>query len=469
MPAISRGLDLPIAGRPEQTILDGPAVTRFALVGPDFIGMKPTMEVTEGTAVRLGQILFTDKKTPGVQFTAPASGTIVEINRGAKRVFQSLVIETDAPAANPIEFPATPGEEALRNLSGDTVIERLVDSGMWIALRTRPFNRVPALDSRPRAIFVTAMDTHPLAGDPEAVIRERREDFVHGLRVLTRLTDGTVYVCHAPGKTIPGEGVDRTRLETFSGPHPAGLPGTHMHFLEPVGVGRVNWFIGYQDVIAYGRLFRTGELDHGRVVSLAGPSVRQPCLIRTHLGASLTQLTAGRLESPEENKDHTQDHGDDHGKKVPPIRVISGSVLCGREAVPPMDYLGRYHNQITALPEGTKREFLGWQGPGFNRFSILPIYASSLFRSKRFAMTTNQGGSKRALVPVGSYELVMPLDILPTQLLKSLIVGDSDTAQQLGALELDEDDIALCTFVCPGKYEYPKMLRETLTRIEREG
>jgi len=295
---------------------------------------------------------------------------------------------------------------------------------------------------------VTAMDTNPLAADPAVIIAEYADDFSRGLTVLSRLAK--VFLCKAEGVTLPGENLDKVQTEVFSGPHPAGLPGTHIHYLDPVDATRTVWQIGYQDVIAIGKLFTTGQLWVERVVSLAGPVVKQPRLVRTRLGANLADLVQGELEEGSN-------------------RVISGSVLGGRTARGSCDFLGRYHNQVSCLVEDRERQMLHYLRPGVNKFSVLNIFISKLFANKKFAMTTSTNGSERAMIPVGSYEKVMPLDILPTQLLRALLVGDTDVAQKLGCLELDEEDLALCTFACPGKYEYGPILRDNLTRIEQEG
>jgi Na+-transporting NADH:ubiquinone oxidoreductase subunit A len=444
---IKRGLDIPIQGAPEQTIEDAPAARAVALVGFDYIGMKPTMAVAEGDRVKLGQLLFTDKKNEGVRYTAPASGTIAAINRGARRVLQSVVIEVDGDEAE--DFGARSATD-VRSLTAATVRQQLVDSGLWTALRTRPFSKVPAIDSEPAAIFITAIDTQPLAADPAPIIAEQAEAFALGQDLLATLTGGKVYVCAASGATVPNGSAGNIELAEFAGPHPAGLPGTHIHFLEGVNVNKVVWTVGYQDVIGIGRLFLDGRLYTERVVSLAGPQVERPRLLRTRLGADLQALCAGQLRD-----------GDN--------RMISGSVLGGRNVHAPTAYLGRYHNQVSVLLEGRQREFMGWLSPGVNKHSNLGIYVSSFFGRKPLPMTTNTNGSERAMVPVGSYETVVPLDVLPTQLLRSLIVGDTDMAQALGALELEEEDLALCSYVCPGKYEYGPILRDNLTRIEKEG
>ncbi len=445
---IKRGLDLPIAGVPEQRIDPAPAVKRVAIVAADYVGMKPTMAVSEGDAVKLGQTLFSDKKLPGVRYTSPGCGKVVEVNRGAKRAFQSVVVELDGEEE---ESFANYSTDQLPTLSRDQVVENLLNSGLWTSLRRRPYSKVPSPQETPHSIFVQAIETQPLAPPPKLIISERGPFFEHGLQVLRHLTDGAVYLCTGPGTDIPGSSLGFVSHYEFDGPHPAGLPGTHIHFLDPVSDRRSVWSIGYQDVIAVGELFVTGRLSVERVISLAGPQVNDPRLLRSRLGASVDDLTRGELKQGEN-------------------RVISGSVLSGRKAVGTAAYLGRYHLQVSVVREGPEREFLGWLKPGFDRFSVKPVYASGLVAdNRRFDMTTTTNGSHRAMVPIGMYEEVMPLDILPTFLLRALLSGDTDQAQALGCLELDEDDIALCTFVDPGKAEFGPLLRETLSTIEKEG
>jgi Na+-transporting NADH:ubiquinone oxidoreductase subunit A len=441
---IKQGLDLPISGTPEQSISQGNAVTEVAVVGPDYVGMKPTMVVKEGDRVKKGQVLFTDKKTAGVQYTSPASGVVKVINRGDRRVFLSVVVAVEGNEE--ITFQSYAADK-LNEVSREAVQQNLVESGLWAALRTRPYSKAPVLDTVPASIFVTAMDTHPLAADPQLVIAEQAEAFKAGVQILKRLTDGQVFVCKAPGANIPTAGIET--IEEFSGPHPAGLAGTHIHKLDAASVAKTVWSIGYQDVIAFGQLFTTGSLNSERVISLAGPKVNKPRLVRTLMGASLTELTAGELADGEN-------------------RLISGSVFGGRTAAEGLAYLGRFHNQVSVLEEGRDRPLLHYLRPGFERFSVMPIYISR-FLNKTFNFTTSTNGSERAMVPIGTYERIMPLDILPTQLLRALIVEDMEVAVNLGALELDEEDLALCSYTCPGKYEYGPILRTNLTRIEQEG
>ena len=319
---------------------------------------------------------------------------------------------------------------------------------MWPSLRRRPFSKAARPDETPSSIFVTAIDTHPLAADPAIVIKEQETAFKNGLKVLGKIAK--VHLCTEASSTVVGADVENVSETKFSGPHPAGLAGTHIHHLDPVGENKFVWYINYQEVIAVGKLFETGKLFTDRVVALAGPVARNPRLIKTRVGASIDELIKGETFEADE------------------IRPVSGSVFAGREARGPFAYLGRFHNQISLLKEGREREFLGWHSPGLNKFSVKPIYLSA-FSSKKFAMNTNKNGSLRAIVPIGSYEKVMPLDILPTYFIRTIMARNTDMAVKLGALELDEEDVALCTFVDPGKNDFGPVLRENLETIEKEG
>ncbi|MFT5720664.1 MAG: Na+-transporting NADH:ubiquinone oxidoreductase subunit A [Motiliproteus sp.] len=439
---ITKGLDLPIAGAPKQTIVNGPQVNSVAIIGSDYIGMKPTMSVREGDRVKLGQVIFSDKKTPGVKFTAPASGVVSAINRGQKRALQSVVIDVDGDEA--VEFATYDAAKVTR----EQVVENLVESGLWTALRTRPYSRVPSPESAPNSIFITAMDTNPLAADPVVIIAEHKQAFVAGQQILSKLVQGKLFVCKAAGAEVPAAA--EATVQEFSGVHPAGNAGTHIHFLDPVGEHKTVWTIGYQDVIAVGKLFETGVLWTERVVALAGPQVPEPILIRTRLGANTDHLVAGLVRDADN-------------------RVISGSIFNGRTAEGTLAYLSRYAVQVSVLLEGRSRDFMGWGAAGAEKHSLLNIVTGKLNVGKLFSFTTTTNGSERAMVPVGQFEEVMPLDILPTQLLRALVVGDMDAAIALGALELEEEDLALCTYACTGKYEYGVILRDNLTNILKEG
>lgn len=446
-----KGLDLPITGEPEQAIYsDGGAPRSVALIGLDYVGLKPSMNVAEGDRVKLGDVLFADKQHPSVVFTSPGAGTVKAIHRGAKRVLQSVVIELDGDEEVSFQSYA---EAELANLSTEQVKQNLLASGLWTSFRTRPYSKIPNPETTPKSIFVTATDSNPLAVRPDVVIQDRAQDFKNGLTVITKLTEGKVHLCKSPSFSLPTGDAGKVEVSDFDGPHPAGLVGTHIHFIDPVSAGKTVWHLDYQSVIAIGALFKTGRLNVERVVSLAGPLVKKPRLVRTRVGANLCDLVEGQSNASHE------------------ARVISGSILNGRQAEGWAAYLGRYHNQVSVLEEGRARDFMGWIIPSREKFSFLNVLLSSLpkERGRKFPLHTNKFGSPRAIVPVGVYEDVMPLDILPTQLLKALVTGDTDFAQSLGCLELDEEDLALCTFVDPGKHDFGIALRQNLTQIEKEG
>ena len=444
---IRKGLDLPISGVPEQHVTTGASIHHVAIVGDDYVGMRPAMLVQEGDRVIKGQALFEDKKNPGVMFTAPASGSVVAIHRGERRVLQSVVIQIEGDEKR--EFTRFDAAD-LASLSHDAVQTQLLESGLWTALRTRPYSKTPVPGTMPAAIFVTAIDTNPLSADPQPLILAERKAFDAGLTVLTRLTPGKVHVCQASGGKLGGHPQGQVAFNEFAGPHPAGLVGTHIHFLEPVSLTKQVWHLNYQDVIAIGKLFTTGELCAERIIAIGGPQATQPRLVRTLLGADLTALLAGETKEGEN-------------------RIISGSVLSGRHATGPMAWLGRFHLQVSVVLEGREKELFGWVLPGAEKYSVTRTTLGHFLRRKLFNFSTSTNGGERAMVPIGNYERVMPLDILPTVLLRDLLAGDTDGAQALGCLELDEEDLALCTYVCPGKYEYGPVLREVLTRIEQEG
>ncbi|MCL1048031.1 Na(+)-translocating NADH-quinone reductase subunit A [Shewanella abyssi] len=444
--AVKKGLNVPIAGEPKQVVSTSKSCSHVALLGEEYVGLKPTMLVEVGELVQKGQVLFEDKKNIGVKYTAPASGKVIAINRGDRRLFQSIVIECNQGGA--INFGIN---DDIAGLERSQVQAKLVSSGLWTALRTRPFSRVPHLDTAPSGIFVSAMDSNPLAADPRIVIAEQAESFAAGIAVLGRLTDGKVHLCQAPGDELPGSDLTYVSNHCFTGVHPAGLVGTHIHFILPASIERPVWHLGYQDVIAYGKLFLTGEIYTDRVVSLAGPDVIEPRLIRVQTGTCLSQVVADEL---------TEGHS----------RVVSGSVLSGHTAYGAHDYLGRFHNQISVLQEDSQHQLMPWVRGGSEKFSITRAVTSRLKGAKKlFNLTTHTGGSARAMMAFGQLDRVMPLDVLPTLLVRDLVVRDTDEAQALGALELDEEDLALCTFVCPGKYDFGKELRACLEIIEREG
>lgn len=441
---LRKGLNLPITGAPRDTIGLAMPVTSAGIIGQDYIDLKPSILVSEGDSVVVGSPVLTDKRMPDVQIVSPIAGRVRAINRGARRKLISIVIDADESAGAPVDFGQV-GDSTTR----EGVVTRLCAAGLWTSFRTRPYSKVPEPDSTPAAIYVTATDTEPLAADPRVAISEDAAAFTKGLETVSMLTEGTTYLCHAPGDALPGQDLPGVEAVSFDGPHPAGLAGTHMHFLTPPQADKPVWTIGYQDVIFIGRLMLTGTYDPRCIVALAGPACKDPRLMRTITGASLTDLCA----------DDLPDY---------PVRMISGSVLSGRAAGESDAYLGRYARQITLIEEDKKQIPMGWIRPMPSKYAVQPVLGSALTK-RAFPLTSNLNGGRRAMVPLGTFEELMPQDYLPTQLLRALLVMDTDQAQLLGALELDEEDLGLVGFACPAKYEYGMALRDCLTKIEKEG
>ena len=325
-----RSLNIPINGKPAEEINDSKNSRSVAILGDDYIGMKPTMLVKEGDEVKLGQALFEDKKNPGVIFTSPAGGKIESINRGERRALQSVVIEINKDEES-LEFKSFL-ENELNQATSDEVRDQLIISGLWTSFRTRPYSKIPLIDSSPSNLFISALDTQPLSPNPEMIINLKKQSFDFGLLVLKKLLDCPIHISISEDSNLSLSEDDNVKLHTVSGPHPAGLVGTQMHFISPASLSNINWSIGYQDLIAIGQLFETGKINVERIISIAGPQVNKPAYFQTRLGACSDELTAGELTQREN-------------------RIISGSVISGREAIGPYAYLGRYHNQISVVAE----------------------------------------------------------------------------------------------------------------------
>jgi Na+-transporting NADH:ubiquinone oxidoreductase subunit A len=441
---LRKGLDVPISGAPRADIEVAPQSSTVGLIGEDYVGLKPRIMVAEGDVVGVGAPILHNKDLPEVQIVSPVAGRVKAINRGARRKLISIEIEVDAAAAEPVDFSKVGDASTAEGLA-----ERLCAAGLWTSFRTRPYSKVPAPDTRPSAIFVTAMDSEPLAADPAVIIAEEAEAFTAGLKAITVLTEGKTHLCHADGASVPGGDIEGVEAAAFAGPHPAGLAGTHIHFLHALNPEQPVWTIGYQDVIAIGRLLTTGHYDGSCVVSLAGPVCGNPRLVRTVTGASMAEVAADDLPDM-------------------PVRMISGSVLSGRAGEGVSGYLGRYARQITLIEEDKKQIPMGWIRPMFAKYAVQPVLGSAMAR-REFPLTSNLNGGRRAMVPIGTFENLMPQDYLPTQLLRALLVMDTDQAQLLGAMELDEEDLGLVGFACPAKYEYGLALRDCLAKIEKEG
>lgn len=408
--AIHRGLDVPLRGAPAQRISPGNRVRTVGLDGADLTDIRCEVIVREGDVVAVGSPLFRDRNRRDIHFTSPASGFVEKIALGPRRRLASLEIRIGADSAVRFVIPAAPGRNGARQL--------LLESGLWTGFRVRPFGRIPDPGSMPDAIFVTAIDTYPLSADPRTVLEDLHGAFARGAELLALLTDGPVFVCQGPGKDLVAE-TAQIRCVQFAGPHPAGLPGTHIHRLLPVRPGRHVWQIHCQDVAAIGRLLETGELDTERVISLAGPGVRQPRLIRAPAGSNLDELVEGELQEGQ-------------------LQILSGPAIAGRRA----RFLGRHHWQVTALPNDRPPRRHGWLS------SLLAFQQSE------------------PVIPSEVLEQAFGLDFPVVPLLRALCVGDVETAARLGCLELLEEDLALPAYASGCSQDFPALLRSALDSLE---
>lgn len=446
---LRRGLDLPISGVPDCGLVTEVRCGRVAALGADYPGLRPRLRVAEGDRVAHGQLLAECARNPALRVAAPGSGRVVAIHLEARRQLGSVVLQLDGEARG-YDFASYRGGLP-RRLADREVRDLLIESGCWSALRTRPFGRVPAPGESPAAIFVTALNTEPLAPPVERELEGQQDALCLGLEVLLRLTPGPVWLCRRPGAVVEVPDDPRIRVAEFDGPHPAGLPGTHIHLLAPVGRRRRVWQLHAREAAAIGRVFSSGRLPPSQRVALAGPWVRRPRLLSVPPGAAMEDLVAGELVEGGH-------------------RVISGSVLSGRNAVgPTAGYLGRFHRQVTVLPEGGRPGLPAWLKPGSGVFSVTGAFVSRFLPRRRFDFDTSAHGAARPMVPLEAFESVMPLDILPVPLLRALAARDAQRAVELGCLELLEEDLALCSFVDPGKTDWGRALREVLSLVEGEG
>ena len=433
----SKGLNLPISGTPDPIISDTPNVTSVSLLANDFVGMKPTMMVKVGDIVKRGTKLFEDKKNPGIFFTSPAGGTVKDINRGDKRKFLSVEVEvSENEDAEYFEYENT----------SEGLTELLINTGLWNAFRTRPFNRTPKVGSLPDAVFVNACDTNPLSVDPYFIIDQDRDDFNNGLEALTRLFSCPIHCTYQNNNFDIN--VDKINYCQVSGPHPAGLSSTHISQLYPVSINKIAWTINYQDIISLGYLLKNKSLRTHKIIALGGPSVFKPSLISARISANIDQLTAGKIDNNS--------------------RVVSGSLIYGHASEGIMNYLGFYDSIISAIPDEANDIFLNWLMPGSNLHSKLNVFSSSLLKPNKFTFNVSLNGGDRAIVPVGSYDEILPMDILVPQLLKALVVGDIEQAVELGMLELVPEDLALASYICPSKYDYCSILANNLNNLYLE-
>jgi Na+-transporting NADH:ubiquinone oxidoreductase subunit A len=440
---IRRGLDLPVPGAAAGGVEAAPVIRSVGVLGADYPGLRLRPLVALGDAVELGQPVLEDRARPALCVTSPGAGRVQAIHQGERRTIESIVIALGAGGARRFEAHEP---RALDALPRADVVAQLGASGLWCALRSRPFGKIPDPGAEPGAVFVTAIDTHALAPPPELAVTEHAEAFAHGLVLLTRLTQGPVYLCRRAGSPISAPAHPRLREAEFEGPHPAGLAGTHVHHLHRLTAGRSVWTVAYPDVIAIGTLFTTGRLQVERIVSVAGPGARRPRFVRARLGASSEDLVRDGLAE---------------GR----WRVVSGPLLSGRTAAGNAAFLGRRHLSVSTLPEPQGRERAPWWGAGRGGRArrLLPGAGAA----DGWAACAG-GEAPGPFVPLPAFDRAVALDLPVGPLLRALVVGDAETARALGALELVEEDLALCSFLCPSGIDYGALLRRMLERLEAD-
>jgi len=442
---LNRGLDIRIRGLAEKKLVSVVQSTHYGVKPVDFPGLTPKLNVKQGDRVSAGSPLFHDKIRPEILFTSPVSGKVVSINRGDRRKLLEIIVEKEGDEF--IDFwKADPA-----NLSREKIKESLLKSGLWPAVRQRPYHIVAHPDNVPKAIFISGFDTSPLAPDYSFIMDNSSATFFRsGISALRKLTDGKINLI-LNGKGDSSEllkKADDVEISHFSGPHPAGNVGVHIHHLDPVNKGEIVWFVNLQDVIAIGRLFEHGVYNHERIIALTGSEVLHPQYYKLRSGASVSPLVKENV-------------------KAGNLRYVSGNVLTGT-GIGPGGYLGYYDSQVTVIPEGDYYEFFGWMKPGISKFSFSRTFASSLIPRKSYDLDTNLHGSERAFVMTGQYEKVVPMDIYPLQLLKAILSEDIDLMENLGIYEIAEEDFALCEYICPSKIEIQSIVRKGLDLMIKE-
>jgi len=444
---IKKGLDIKMNGQAEKIYVKAPRAKTYAIKPGDWHGLTPKIIPKLCDEVKVGTPIFYDKYNPEVKFCSPVSGILSSINRGERRRIVEVVIEDDGKDTAESFLQGDPAE-----MKREQIVENLLNSGLWPAIRQRPYTTIAKPDGKPKSIFISAFDTSPLAPDFEFLLKDSEEDFQWGVNALKQLTEGKVFLNldgrYPSIRTLSD--IKGAEINRFKGPHPAGNVGIQISKLDPINKGDVVWIVQPQDVVAIGRLFKTGAYDPSMVVALTGARVEKPQYYKTIRGAAVTPLLEKQLKD---------------GDK----RVISGNVLNGTSIDAESGYVGFFDSQLTVIPEGNYYELFGWMMPGFKKMSVARSFASTwLTPNRKFDMDTNFHGGQRAFVMTGEYEKVLPMDIYPMQLLKSILVNDIDKMEQLGIYELDEEDMALCEFVCTSKTPVTKILRDGLKAMRKE-
>ena len=441
---ITKGHDLKISGIPDKNIAYPAQYSTVAIMPNDFRGVKPKLLVKEGDKVDIGSPLFFNKINPEVKWASPGCGKVKDIVYGPRRVIEKIEIELDKDQ-NSIDYKTFTREE-ISNLSGEQVLENILNANLFTFFRQRPFNVIPNHKIPPRDIFISGINTSPLSVDIEVVMASQLEDFQYGIDAISKLTKGNVFLTTKRNSILSS--VENVKLNTISGPHPAGNVGIQIHHIAHLKPGEIVWTINPQDVVSLGRLFKNGRYHPERIISVGGPSVKTPSYSKVTAGVPVKALINDNLTS--EN-----------------VRIISGDVLIGRSASS-QDYLSFYDYSLSVISNDIKREFIGMLNPGSSssRYSLTPVFVS--LADKLFNFTSSQNGSHRAVVPINTWENVLPMDILPNELYRSIMAKDIEEMENLGIIECDDEDFALCSFACPSKTDVSGVIRQGLNLLQAE-
>ncbi len=442
---IKKGLDIPLSGAAEKIYITAEPSRTYAVKPPDFQGVTPKLAVHVDDPVKAGTTLFFDKHNPDLKFSSPVSGKVKIVNRGERRKILEIVIEPDSEITYEDFGSADP-----LTMNREDIIKKLLECGLWPAIRQRPYARIANPGKLPKSIFIPGFDTAPLAADKDFIVKGNREEFQAGINALSRLTEGKIHLC-LNGR-YPADEVftkaQKVEFHYFQGPHPAGNPGVHIHYIDPINKGETVWYVQPQEVIMLGRFFMTGKYDVSRILALTGSEVKKPVYYKYISGASIEPFIKDNIASEE-------------------VRLISGNVLTGTR-ITKIGHVGFYDSQITVIPEGNKFEFIGWALPGLKKFSVSRTFFSWMMPRKKFVHDTNLHGGERAFVMTGEYEKVLPMSIYPVQLLKSIIVEDIEQMEKLGIYEVAEEDFALCEYVCTSKIDSQELIRKGLDLMYSE-
>lgn len=450
---LRKGLDINLVGAAERVLTKGGEAASYALVPDHYRGVTPKLLVKVGDKVKAGSPLFFSKENPEVLFTSPVSGEVSAINRGDKRKILSIVVTPDGQGQSE-SFDVCP----IAELSRERVKETMLRAGFWPMLIQRPFGIIAKSDATPKAIFISGLDTAPLAPDLNFLVQDQGEHIIAGLEVLKKLTDGKVHLTVGTDTTAGVlSRVKQAEVHHIEGPHPAGNVGVQIANIDPINKGEIVWTVELQHVATIGRLFLTGAVDMSKIVALTGSEVVKPHYFKVISGALISSITDGNLRPV----DAKEERG---------VRVISGNVLTGLKVEPNEveGYLGFYHSQVTVIPEGNKYEFLGWAMPRINKFSVSHSYFSWLFPNRKYNLDTNMNGGHRAFVQTGIYDKVMPMNIYPLYLIKAIMAGDIDKMENLGIYEILEEDVALCEFIDPSKNEWQATVSKGIELMIKE-